>query len=98
MLDCKHATQLASQAMEGRLPLRQRIALRFHLLLCDACTNFVKQLQLLRSALLQLRHTAENAPDVMLSKQARERIAEAVAHQAHQLDEARRNPDQHSTD
>lgn len=98
MLDCKHASQLASQSMEARLPWRQRIALRFHLMLCDACTNFVRQLHMLRAAMAQRRHSAENEPGVSLSKQARERIAEAVAKQASQIDEARRNPDQHSTD
>lgn len=98
MLDCRHATQLASRAMEERLPLRQRIALRFHLLLCDACTNFVRQLKLLRAALTHMRHAAENSPGVELSQQARERIAAAMAMQAGRIDEARRNPDQHSTD
>ena len=98
MLDCRHATQLASRAMEARLPLRQRIALRFHLLLCDACTNFVRQLKLLRAALTHMRHAAENSPGVELSQQARERIAAAMAMQASRIDEARRNPDQHSTD
>jgi hypothetical protein len=98
MLDCRHATQLASRAMEERLPLRQRIALRFHLLLCDACTNFVRQLKLLRAALTHMRHAAENSPGVELSQQARERIAAAMAMQASRIDEARRNPDQHSTD
>ena len=98
MLDCKHATQLASQAMEGRLSLRQRIVLRFHLMLCDVCTNFVRQLHLLRAALAQLRHQAENAPEARLSYQARERIAEAVATQASRIDAARRNPDHNSTD
>jgi hypothetical protein len=98
MLDCRHATQLASRAMEERLPLRQRIALRFHLLLCDACTNFVRQLKLLRAALTHMRHAAENSPGVELSQQARERITAAMAMQASRIDEARRNPDQHSTD
>jgi hypothetical protein len=98
MLDCRHATQLASRAMEERLPLRQRIALRFHLLLCDACTNFVRQLKLLRAAMTQVRRAAENAPGITLSQQARKRIAAAMATQASRIDEARRNPDQHSTD
>ena len=98
MLDCKHATQLASRKMDKRLSLRQRLALRLHLLMCDACTQFVRQLQLMRKALAQLGRHIEHDSSVSLSPQARERIAQAVALQAGQIDEARRNPDQHSTD
>jgi hypothetical protein len=98
MLDCKHATQLASRALDRRLPIRQRVALRLHLLMCDACTQFVRQLQLMRKALAQLGRYVEHDSSVKLSHQAHERIAQAVAVQAAQIDEARRNPDQHSTD
>lgn len=98
MLDCRHATLLASQSMEKRLSLRQRIALRLHLLMCDACTQFVRQLHVLRAAIGQLGQRVENDEKLVLSKQARERIAKAVAIQALQNDEARRNPDHDTTD
>ena len=98
LLNCKHATQLASRELDKRLPLRQRLALRLHLLMCDACTQFVRQLRLMRKALAQLGRHVEHDSSVTLSSQARERIAQAVAVQAGQIDEARRNPDQHSTD
>jgi len=98
MLDCRHATLLASQSMEKRLPFRQRMALRLHLMLCDACTQFMRQLHLLRAAIGQLGRQVENDEKLVLSKSARERIAEAVAIQAWQNDEARRNPDHDSTD
>ena len=98
MLDCKHATQLASQAMERRLPFRQRVALRFHLLMCDACTQFTRQLYLLRKAVGQLGRHIENDEGLVLSKLARQRIADVVAAQVRQNDEARRNPDHDSTD
>jgi hypothetical protein len=98
LLDCKHATQLASRALDKRLPFRQRLALRLHLLMCGACTKFVRQLQLMRQALAQLGRHVEHDPSVTLSPQARERIAQAVAVQTGQIDDARRNPDQHSTD
>lgn len=98
MLDCRHATLLASQSMEKRLSLRQRIALRLHLLMCDACTQFARQLQVLRKAIGQVGRHIENDESLVLSKQARERIAEAVAVQASQIEQARRNPDHDTTD
>lgn len=93
MLDCRHASHLLSQSMEKRLSFRQRFLLRLHLLMCDACTRFARQLHLLRAAIGHLGRRVENDDKLVLPKQARERIAEAVAIQARQNDEARRNPD-----
>jgi len=38
MIDCKHAARLMSRAMDDRLPLWDRVRLRLHLAICDACT------------------------------------------------------------
>jgi len=54
MLDCKQASRLLSQSMDARLPLGQRARLRLHLLICDACTNFGRQLRVLRRAMGRL--------------------------------------------
>ena len=40
MLTCKDASELLSQAQDRTLGLRERLALRLHLLICDGCTNF----------------------------------------------------------
>ncbi len=85
MLDCQHASQLLSQAMERRLPWRQRISLRLHLMICDACTQFSRQLTLLRTAVGQLAGKIENDETLKLSDEARQRIVQAIQH-----------PDQHS--
>lgn len=93
MLDCRHATLLVSQSMERRLTLRQRLALRLHLMMCDACTQFRKQVRLLRIAVAQWGRKVENDGTLALSLQARDRIALAMAQHRQQADEARRNPD-----
>ena len=54
MLDCKHAARLLSQSMDRELPLGERLRLRLHLLICDACSNFGRQLKLLRRAVARL--------------------------------------------
>jgi Putative zinc-finger len=53
-LTCKEASRLLSQAMEQKLPLWEQARLRLHLLACDACSNFSRQLQLLRRAIARL--------------------------------------------
>ena len=53
-LSCKEASRLLSQAMDRELPLWDRARLRLHLMLCDACNNFNRQVRFLRRAVAQL--------------------------------------------
>jgi hypothetical protein len=46
---------LLSQAQERGLDLKERFGLQLHLLLCDGCTNFRKQLDFIRSAVRRYR-------------------------------------------
>ena len=54
LLNCKEATRLVSQGLDRRLGLAERLALRLHLLICDGCTNFSRQVAFLRRALSRL--------------------------------------------
>jgi len=54
MIDCREAARLVSRAMDERLPLWQRLRLRLHLALCDACSNFSRQVRLLRRGIARL--------------------------------------------
>ena len=51
MLTCKEASRLVSQGLDRSLGLAERLRLRAHLLICDACTNFRRQVEFLRKAL-----------------------------------------------
>ena len=62
-LSCKEASTLLSQAMDRELPLWVRLKLRLHLLICDACTNFSRQLQLVRRSLARLLEDRGRAPN-----------------------------------
>ncbi len=75
---CKTATRLQSEALDRKLPLRQRFGLRVHLLLCKWCRRYGKQVSF-------LRHAAHEHPDEMtepvpekLSDEARERIRQKL--------------------
>jgi len=50
-LSCKEASRLISEGMDRRLSVTERITLRLHLGICDACTRFTSQVQFLRRAL-----------------------------------------------
>jgi len=50
-IHCKEASRKLSEAADRKLPLSDRMTLRIHLGICDACTNFSKQLHFLRHAM-----------------------------------------------
>ncbi|MDO9220716.1 MAG: zf-HC2 domain-containing protein [Thiobacillus sp.] len=73
MPTCKETTELASRAMDKRLPIGDRIAMRMHLAICKNCMRFTQQLQDMRR-LLQTETTAnDDMPG--LTPEARQRIA-----------------------
>ena len=73
MPTCKDATELASRALDERLPLSSRMALRVHLAICENCARFNLQLQEMRR-LFRLETAADDdAPG--LAPEARQRIA-----------------------
>ena len=53
-LSCKEASRLISEGMDRRLSFRERIVLRLHVGVCDACSRFTRQLAFLRRALSAL--------------------------------------------
>jgi len=57
---CKDATRLLLEAEERRLSLSERIGLRLHLLACEACPRFERQLRLMRRAYAQWRRYADD--------------------------------------
>src|SRR5882724_6899821 len=75
---CKTATRLQSEALDRRLPLRQRFGLRGHLLLCKWCRRYGKQIAFLRSAAHE--HPDELAEPIpqKLSAKARDRIKQRL--------------------
>ena len=79
MFRCRDVSRKLSQAMDTRLPLAQRVAIRVHLLMCRYCLRFHRQLHLLR----QVSRMTEIPPDddafsPTLSDDAKARIKETL--------------------
>ena len=51
MLTCKEVSRLQSQALDRNLRLGERLTLRVHMGVCDACTRVNKQMGFMRKAL-----------------------------------------------
>jgi hypothetical protein len=80
VLRCEGASELASRELDEPLGKLERMALYGHLLLCKSCRRFHRQLGLIRAAIqLRERRRAEILlDDVLLSTEARQRIARAI--------------------
>ena len=50
MLSCREATELMSQEQDRPLGLGERLGLRLHMLICSACSNYRRQMRVLRAA------------------------------------------------
>ena len=55
IISCKDASRLVSRREEAPLSSWQRLVLRLHLSVCEACTRFEKQIVFLRDAMRQYR-------------------------------------------
>jgi anti-sigma factor RsiW len=51
MLTCQQLTELVTDYTEGRLPLRRRLAVWFHLGMCSHCRTYLRQLRTARRLL-----------------------------------------------
>ena len=73
---CREATELVSRAMDLRLPLSDRVALRLHLAICKNCTRFNRQLQTMRRLFREEAAADDDAAG--LAPEARQRIESAL--------------------
>lgn len=78
MLSCKQASQLLSQSLDRRLSWRERMGLRLHLMVCDVCQRFGRQLAIMRSAIRIMVQAGEQDEQVRLPAEAKGRIAKVI--------------------
>jgi hypothetical protein len=81
MLRCREMSKLVSESMERDLPLRQRLQVWMHLMMCRLCSGFARQMRLLRRAARENPERFgpdESAPEAKLPEEARDRIKAAL--------------------
>ena len=79
MLDCKQTSQLISQSLDRPLTLRERFALRLHLLFCKYCKQFSQHLQTLRVAMRTVAHSVETDNTIEMPAEAKKRITDLLS-------------------
>ncbi len=70
MMNCQQATRLLSDAQERELSLKDRAALKFHVMMCSGCRNFGKQMGTLRDIAHSYAKRQENDDDVGISQRS----------------------------
>jgi predicted anti-sigma-YlaC factor YlaD len=78
MLTCKQASQFVSISLDRPLSWSERLQLKLHLLLCNACRRFNQQLQMLRAVLRLTRNQIENDSSIQLPADAKTRIEREI--------------------
>ncbi len=74
MLNCKEVTLLASESLDRKLTLKERIGLQFHLLMCKLCARYVRQLKFMHQASSGMDGNHIKGSGAQLSETARDRI------------------------
>ena len=83
MLSCKQVSELASESIDRRLSLGERLRMGLHLALCGFCRRYRRQIRFLHEAAGRLG--GDDMPVIRhLDEEARRRIADRIA--AHRED------------
>lgn len=83
MISCKQASLLLSQSLDRRLTWWERLQLRVHLLMCDACKQFSHALARLRQSLKLNADAIELDTTIQLSAKARAHITDVIRSNQH---------------
>jgi hypothetical protein len=74
VFDCKKATFLIVRKEEGQVTLLERLQLRYHLIYCKPCRDFIEQAKVLRKIGKDLAARIQSQPPFLLTAEARDRI------------------------
>lgn len=76
---CREMVKIITASMDAKLSWREWILMKLHLLACDPCVNFLKQIKFIRTALSHSDERMEEAQQhISLSDAARERMKDAL--------------------
>jgi hypothetical protein len=78
MLSCKEASQIISQSLDRPLTMRERLAVKLHLLICKYCKQFSQQLQTIRNALKIASTKIENDDTIKMPSETKKRLMQSI--------------------
>jgi hypothetical protein len=75
---CREMVKIITASMDAKLSWREWILMKVHLLSCDPCVNFLKQIKFIRTALSHSDEKIEAQQHISLSDAAKDRIKTAL--------------------
>ena len=79
MLSCEDTSLLMSKSFEEKLPIKQRFRLRMHVISCNLCRRYEKQLKQLNEVVVNYKTTCQQPGcQHSMSPDAKERISQHV--------------------
>jgi polyhydroxyalkanoate synthesis regulator protein len=78
MFSCREISYLVSKSMDERIPVRQRLGVRMHLMMCRFCARYKRQLELLRRIMHHYAEQLQEQAAAELPPEARARIKDAL--------------------
>lgn len=78
MIKCKEVSQLVSRSLDNKLSLKERFALKLHLLMCKYCMRFSQQLKKLNVAIRSMSKNIEDDENIKLPSEAKKRIVKSL--------------------
>ncbi len=75
---CKEMVKIITASMDSKLSWTEWLMMKMHLLACDPCVNFLKQIKFIRTALSHSDEPLDEAQHISLSDAARERMKDAL--------------------
>lgn len=77
--ECQNVAPLYSYALDRKLTLLERFRIRFHLLTCNACTNYVTNLNFMHDVFnVQEKQIEAEKLHVTLSEEAKKRLKQKL--------------------
>ena len=76
--DCKEVAELSSNSLDENLPLKKRLGLKLHIMMCKFCRRNNEQLYLIRKLIgkkLRSDEAGETEAGSHLSEESRQRIS-----------------------
>ncbi len=77
--ECKQMVMIITASLDDKLSWREWILMKIHLLACDPCVNFLKQIRFIRSVLGRSdERLGQEETSIHLSHDARKRMKNAL--------------------
>ena len=77
--ECKEMVKIITASLDSKLSWSEWLVMKIHLLSCDPCINFLKQIKFIRETLTKSEEKlVQSDSSVKLSEDARSRLKEAL--------------------